>query len=75
MFRNSKVNKTVKFFLVSRYREIITFKSLKSKKKKLSLTLFYYVSREICLGNAKKVVSKDQSRFYIFSYQREFKNV
>ena len=51
MFRNSNVNK---FFLVSRDREIITVKSLKSKKKKLALTLFYYASREIMVGQFKK---------------------
>ena len=63
-------------FLVSlKYREILTVKSLKSKKKKLALTLFYYVSREIWLVNSKKLISIDQSRLYIFSYPREFKNV
>ena len=68
MFCKSNVNKTV--FLVSlKYREIIMvktvtiykklffIKSLKSKKKKLTLTLLYYVSREIWLGNSKKRVS------------------
>ena len=59
MFRKSNVNKTVYFVLVSlKYGEIIPLKqqhfvrnfifsnkSLKSKKKKLALTLFYYVSR------------------------------
>ena len=49
--------------------------SLKSKKNKLALTLFYYVIREIWLGNSKKLICIDQSRFYIFSQQREFKNV
>ena len=47
--------------------------SLKSKKKKLTLTLFYYVSREIWLGNSKKFICRDQSRFYIFSHPRELK--
>ena len=50
-------------------------KSLKSKKKKMALTSFYYVSREIWLVNSKKLTSIDQSRFYIFSHPREFKNV
>ena len=51
-------------FLVSlKYREILTVKSLKSKKKKLALTLFYYVSREIWLDNSKKLICIDQSRF------------
>ena len=58
MFRKSNVNKIVYVFLVLlKYKEIITvnfirnfaffIKSLKSKKKKLALTSFYYVSREI----------------------------
>ena len=50
-------------------------KSLKSEKKKLALTLFYYVSREIWLANSKKLICIDQSRFEIFSHPREFKNV
>ena len=59
MFCNSNVNKTV--FLVSlKYREIITIKtvtlheklfffirSVRSKKKKLALTSFYYVNEVI----------------------------
>ena len=53
----------------------MTVKSLKSKKKKLALTLFYYVSREIWLDNSKKLICIDQLRFYIFSHPREFKNV
>ena len=36
---------------------------IKSKKKKLALTSFYYVSREIWLGNSKKLICIDQSRF------------
>ena len=72
VFCNSSVHN---FFLGSRDREIITVKSLKSKKKKLTLTLFYYVSREIWLGNSKKLICIDQSRFYIFSHPRELKNV
>ena len=55
-------------FLVSlKFREIITVKSLKSKKKKLALTFFYYVTRKIWLGNSKKLFCKDQS----FSLTRE----
>ena len=38
------------------YREIIVVKSLKSKRKKPVLTLFYYDRREIWLGNSKKVI-------------------
>ena len=42
--------KTVKL-----YKKLYFFiKSLKSKKKKLALTSFYYVSREMWLGNSKK---------------------
>ena len=48
-------------------------KSLKSKKKKLTLTSFYYVSRETCLGNSKKLICIDQLRCCIFSHPREFK--
>ena len=50
-------------------------KSLKSKKKKQALTLLYNVSQEIWLGNSEKFICRDQSRFYIFSRLREFKNV
>ena len=50
-------------------------KSLKSKKKKLAPTSFYYVSRKIWLDNSKKLIYIDQSRFYIFSHKRELKNV
>ena len=50
-------------------------KSLQSKKKKLALTLFYYVSQEITLGNSKNLICRDQSRFYIFSHPQQFKNV
>ena len=49
--------------------------SLKSKKKKLALTSIYYVSWEICLVSSKKLMHKDQPRIYIFSHQREFRNV
>ena len=58
-------------FLASlKYREIITVKSLKNKKKKLTLTLFYYVIREIWLGNSKKLICIDQLRFYISLHPR-----
>ena len=50
-----------------KYREIITVKSLKSKKKKMALTLFYYVSQEIWMGNSKKLFCID----YIFSHTRD----
>ena len=75
VFLNSNVNKTVWFFLVSRNREILSVKSLKSKKKNLALTLFYYVSRETWLGNSKNLISIDQSTFYIYLHPREFENV
>ena len=87
IFCNSNVQQFI--FLVSlECREIITvktvklykklfffIKSLKSKKRKLAVTLFHYIIREIWLGNSKKFICIDQSRFYIFSHPREFKNV
>ena len=71
------------FFLVSlKYREIITVKTLTLYKKlyffqgKEAATNFvYHVSREIWLDNSKNLICIDQSRFYIFSHPREFKNV
>ena len=89
MFCKSDVNKTVYFFSVSlKCREIITVKTVtlykklyffikrvKGKKKKLTLTSFYYVSREILLGNLKTLICIEQSRFYILSHPREIKNV
>ena len=62
---------------VTLYKEFYFFfiKSLKVKKKKLTLSLFYYVSREIWLENSKKLICIDPSRFYSFSHPREFKNV
>ena len=62
---------------VTLYKEFYFFfiKSPKVKKKKLTLSLFYYVSREIWFGNSKKLICIDQSRFYSFSHPREFKNV
>ena len=75
MLRKSSVNKTVYFFLVSlKYREVITVKTvtlykkvylfikrLKSKKKKLVLTLFDHVSRvrqlkKACLHRPIKIL-------------------
>ena len=41
----------------------------------MALTSFYYVSWEILLGNSKELICIDQSRFYVFSHQQEFKNV
>ena len=49
-------------------------KSLKSKKKKLAPTLFYYVTREILLGNSKNVICIEQSRFQPRS-QSNFKKI
>ena len=72
MFCKSNVNKTVWLF---KFREIIAAKSLKSKKKKLLLTLCYFVSQEIWLGNSKGFVCVDQSRFYIFSHPQKFKKI
>ena len=50
-------------------------KSLKSKKKKLALTSFYYFSQEISLGDSWKLIYIDKSRFYNFSHSWQFKNV
>ena len=88
MFRKTNVIKTVPFLVLLKYREIITVKivtfirnfiffvkSLKSKTKKLALILFRYVSQEIRLGNSKKLICLDQSRFYIFSHPQELKNI
>ena len=73
------IQKVNKFFLSTliavNAKWVLRFKSLKSKKKKLALTLFYYVSREVWLGNSKRLICIDQSRFYIFSHPQEFKNV
>ena len=77
------------FFLVSwMYREIIMIKRVtlykklyffikrfKSKKKRLELTSFHHVSREIWLGNSTNLICIDQSRFYILSHAREFKYI
>ena len=55
---------------VKRYhfrRNFFLSKNLESKKKKQALTSFYYVNREIWLDSSKKLISIDQSRFYIFS--------
>ena len=46
----------------------------KSKKKKLSITLFYYISWEIWWGNSKKLICIDKSRFYNFLHPQGFKN-
>ena len=54
---------------------IRSLKTKKKNKKKLALTSNYYVSQEIWLGNSKKLICIDQSRFYIFSHPREFENV
>ena len=59
MFRNCNVNKAVYFFLVSSDRKTTTVKSLKSKEKKLTLTLLSYVTREILLGNSKNFICID----------------
>ena len=76
------------FFLVSlKYREIVTvktvtlykklyffIKSLESKKKKLALTSFYYVSREIWLGNSKKLICIDQSDYSFYQSENVKRN-
>ena len=46
---------------VTVYKKLHFFiKNLESKKKKLALTSFYYVSREIWLGNLKKLICINQ---------------
>ena len=63
--------KTVKL-----YKKLFFFiKRQKNKKKKLALTSFYYISQKIWLDNSKTLICRGQSRFYIFSHPREFKNV
>ena len=37
---------------------------LRARKKKLALTFFCYVSREIWLGNSKNLICIDLLRFY-----------
>ena len=58
-------------FLVSlKYITILMVKNLKSKRKRLALTLFYHESREIWLGNSKKLIwytNKDST----FSHTRK----
>ena len=64
MFRSSNVNETIFLKVLLKYREFLTVKTvtrhkkpyffikiLKSKKNKLVLTSFYYVSREKWSGN------------------------
>ena len=65
----------MKVKIVTLYIRNVFIKSLKSKKKKLVLTMVYCVSREIWLGNSKKLICLDQSRLYIFLHQQEFKDV
>ena len=63
MFRKSNVNKTVWYFSFSLKTLLETLfffiRSLKSKKKKLPLTSFHYVSWEIHLYNSKKLICID----------------
>ena len=74
VFCNSSANKAAYSLFSFMYREITTvetlFFSLKvlKAKKKLALTLFYYVFQEIWLGNLKKLICINQSTF---SYNRE----
>ena len=50
-------------------------KSLKSKKKKLALTSFYCLSRELGFSNSWKLNSIGHSRFCNFWHSVEFKNI
>ena len=76
---NANAIKQLIFLVSKKYWDIMTVEDPKSKKKDavyaIKRTLFYYVSQEIWLGNSKKLMCIDQSKFYIFSYPREFKNV
>ena len=85
MFGKSNVNKTVYFFLVSsKYSEIIMVKTvtLYTKKNFFSLKVLK-VKKEagtkfVLLCQSRNMVGQfkiDQSRFYIFSHPREFKNI
>ena len=63
----------VKTITLYKRKCIFFIKSYKSKKEKLALTSFYYVSRDIWLGNSKKLICIDQSKFYIFSHPKNSK--
>ena len=67
-------NHNIYILIVTRLFKLYFFiKRLQSKKKKLVLTSFYYVSWEIWLGNSKKLICIDQSGLYIFSHPRQLK--
>ena len=56
-------------------RDFFFIKSLKSKKKMLTLTHFIMSVEKCDCAIQKKLICIDQSRSSIFSYRREFKNV
>ena len=58
------------------FKDISFFiKTLKTKKKKLALTLFYCPSQETRLGDSGKLICIDQSRFSNFAHAEDFRNV
>ena len=86
MLRKSNVNKTVQLFLVSlKKRKIITVKTveilffslkvLKKKDKEAGTNFVLLCQSRNMVGQFKKTYLHNQSRFYIFSHLREFKNV
>ena len=50
-------------------------KFLKSKKKKMALTLFYCLGQETWLGDSGTLIYINQSRFYNFFHVGKLKNV
>ena len=50
-------------------------KSLKSKKKKLALTLFDYFGPEICLGSSKKLICNILQFLTPVRIQTELQNI
>ena len=47
----------------------------KKQEKKLALTLFYFLGKELWLGSSWKLICIDQSGFYNFLDAGEFRNV
>ena len=67
---------TIKVLFMNGFKDISFFiKTLKTKKKKLALTLFYCPSQEIRLGDSGKLICTDQSRFSNFSHAEDFRSV
>ena len=81
-----QIFKSALVYLYNDLLEIITIKSgtlykklffslkfLKSKKKNPAPNSFCYVRRDIWLGQSKKLICIDKSRFYMFSYRENSK--